>query len=121
MKKSNDQISKGGPRNGNFEPKDFAQDTQQFLNMLGNAKFGGEQTIMFHEKEIKEKLNDIYDHVKNQDSPKLQIVREKWESDQVLSRISEKEIEHTMKIARKCKDDPLPKEAQFGEEAEEVD
>ena len=56
IKKGTDQISKGGPRNGNFEPKDFAQDTQQFLDMLGNARFGGEQTIMFHEKEIKEKL-----------------------------------------------------------------
>ena len=100
-----------GPRNGNFEPKDFAQDTQQFLDMLGNARFGVEQTIMFHEKEIKEKLNNIYDHVKSQEDIIIMKTKQKWESDQVISRISEKEIEHTMKIARKGKDDPLPKEA----------
>lgn len=47
--------------------------------------------------------------------------KQKWESDQVLSRISEKEIEHTMKIARKGKNDPLPKEAQFGQDDEEDD
>jgi hypothetical protein len=40
--------------------------------------------------------------------------KQKWESDQILSRISEKEIEHTMKIARKGKNDPMPKEAMFG-------
>ena len=119
MKKGADQISTGGPRNGNFEPKDFAQDTQQFLEMLGNARFGGEQTIMFHEKEIKEKLNNIYYQVKSQEQDIILDHKRKWESDQVLSRISEKEIEHTMKIPRKGKDDPIPKEAQFGEEATE--
>lgn len=76
---------------------------------------------MFHEKEIKEKLNNIYDQVKSQEHQIILDVQRKWESDQVLSRISEKEIEHTMKIARKGKDDPMPKEAQFGEEDQEDD
>ncbi len=66
---------------------------------------------MFHEKQIQEKLNDIYNHVRSQEEAVVQKTKQKWESDQVLSRISEKEIEHTMKIARKGPNDPLPKEA----------
>ena len=74
---------------------------------------------MFHEKEIKEKLNNIYDHVKSQEDQIIMKTKQKWESDQILSRISEKEIEHTMKIARKGKDDPMPREAQFGKDIDE--
>ena len=62
------QKNKNGdkrPRNGNFEPRDFAQDAKSNLDLLGRASFGEEQTIMFHEKEIQQKLNDIYDHVRN--------------------------------------------------------
>lgn len=45
--------------------------------------------------------------------------KQKWESDQILSRISEKEIEHTMKIARKGKNDPMPFDATFGQDVED--
>ena len=56
---------------------------------------------MFHEKEIQQKLNDIYDHVRSQEEAIVQATKQKWERDQALPRISEKEIEHTFKIVRK--------------------
>lgn len=116
--KSAEAHKNGGkrPRNGNFEPRDFAQDAKANLDLLGRASFGEEQTIMFHEKEIQQKLNDIYDHVRNQEEAIVQRTKQKWESDQILPRISEKEIEHTMKIARKGPADPLPLDAQFGKD-----
>lgn len=46
----------------------------------------------------------------------MQRTKQKWETDQGLPRISEAEIEHTMRIARKGASDPLPFEAQFGSE-----
>lgn len=54
---------------------------------------------MFDEKEIKEKLENIYDQVRQQDQSVIKRTREKFE-DPRMSCISEQSLEHTININR---------------------
>ena len=51
-------------KNYKFEPKDFGQNSK--TKMLGGAAMGDEQIIMFNEKEIQEKLNNLLRQVTQQ-------------------------------------------------------
>ena len=79
-------------------------DSKQFstnLSLLNNASFGDEQIIMFREKEIQSKIQQLQHQVEQQHSQIIQKTKHKQNEKIGMSIICEEDIEHTIRMKRK--------------------
>lgn len=93
-KKSNGGSSpKNVKKNYKFEPKDFTQVSKSTLDFINNCQLGEQQLIMFHEKEIQEKLKSLQNQVFQQSETTIMKQKEKLYREIHMSIIPEEDIE----------------------------